>query len=113
MGPKIINIEHCGIEPVGEEKFMRNHGDMRPKLVDLYRRQVAPLTGLAVAIVRLGLPALGLAQDAPPSVAPAYRDTPHLGGSRNIIWVIAQLHLLLAGFVLGGPIFAWLCEIVR
>ena len=33
-------------------------------------------------------------------------------GSRNIVWVIAQLHLLLAGFVLGVPIFAWLCEIV-
>ena len=29
-----------------------------------------------------------------------------------MVWVIAQLHLLLAGFVLGVPIFAWLCEIV-
>ncbi len=43
--------------------------------------------------------------------ATAYRDIPGLG-SRNTIWVIAQQHLLLAGFVLGVPIFAWLCEIV-
>src|SRR5690242_8759509 len=101
MGPKITNIKYCGVEPLGEEKFMRNHGDMRPKLVDLYRRHAASLTGLAVTIGLLGLPALGLAQDAPTSVATAYRDIPQLGGSRNLIWIIAQLHLLLAGFVLG------------
>jgi hypothetical protein len=59
-----------------------------------------------------GLPALGLAaDDVAPAAATAYRDIPGIG-SRNIIWVIAQLHLLLAGFVLGVPIFAWLCEIV-
>jgi len=40
-----------------------------------------------------------------------YRDIPGIG-SRNLIWVIAQQHLLLAGFVLGVPIFAWVCEIV-
>ena len=42
---------------------------------------------------------------------PRYRDVPYVG-SRNVIWVIAQLHLLLAGFVLGVPIFAWVCEVV-
>jgi cytochrome bd ubiquinol oxidase subunit I len=112
MGLKITNINIVEVEPLGEEKFMRNHGDMRPTLVERYRRHAAQVTGLAVAIGLLALPALGLAQDAPTSVATAYRDIPQLGGSRNIIWVIAQLHLLLAGFVLGVPIFAWLCEIV-
>ena len=41
----------------------------------------------------------------------AYRDVPWIG-SRNIIWIVAQLHLLLGGFVLGVPLFAWVCEIV-
>ena len=40
-----------------------------------------------------------------------YRDISYIG-SRNLIWVVAQLHLLLAGFVLGVPIFAWLCEVI-
>ena len=37
----------------------------------------------------VGIPVLSWAQDAT-SVATAYRDIPQLGGSRNIIWVIAQ-----------------------
>lgn len=41
----------------------------------------------------------------------AYRDVPIIG-SRNLIWIVAQLHLLLGGFVLGVPIFAWVCEVV-
>lgn len=40
-----------------------------------------------------------------------YREFPLLG-SRDIVWVVAQLHLLFAGFVLGVPIFAWICELV-
>ena len=57
-------------------------------------------------------PALALAQDgATAAQAVGYRDIPGLG-SRNIIWVVAQQHLLLAGFVLGVPLFAWVCEIV-
>src|SRR5438094_10508508 len=51
------------------------------------------------------------AQEAPASSAVEYRDVPGMG-SRNLIWVVAQQHLLLAGFVLGVPIFAWVCEIV-
>ena len=112
MGLKITNINSVEVEPLGEEKFMGNDGDMRPTVVEWYRSHAAQVTGLALAIGLLAVPALGLAQDAPTSVATAYRDIPQLGGSRNIIWVIAQLHLLLAGFVLGVPIFAWLCEIV-
>jgi len=40
-----------------------------------------------------------------------YRDLPYIG-SRNAIWVIAQVHLLFAGFVLGVPIFAFVCELI-
>ncbi|MBI5853966.1 MAG: cytochrome ubiquinol oxidase subunit I, partial [Nitrospirae bacterium] len=70
------------------------------------------LTGMAVFLALCGAPLLALAQDATTAAqSVAYRDVPFMG-SRNIIWVIAQLHLLLAGFVLGVPIFAWVCEIV-
>src|SRR6266705_6964756 len=54
---------------------------------------------------------LAWAEEAPAGSATEYRDIPGLG-SRNLIWIIAQQHLLLAGFVLGVPIFAWVCEIV-
>jgi cytochrome bd ubiquinol oxidase subunit I len=40
-----------------------------------------------------------------------YRDIPWIG-SRNLVWIVAQIHLLFAGFVLGVPIFALLCEII-
>ncbi|MBI2265165.1 MAG: cytochrome ubiquinol oxidase subunit I [Armatimonadetes bacterium] len=40
-----------------------------------------------------------------------YREAP-LVGSRVLIWVIAQLHLMLAAFVLGVPIFAVIAEII-
>ena len=59
----------------------------------------------------LALPSLGFAAEGASAGPVEYRDIPGIG-SRNIVWVIAQLHLLLAGFVLGVPIFAWLCEIV-
>ena len=72
---------------------------------------IALAAGLIALIESVGVPAIGLAQDAS-SAGVAYRDLPQAGGSRNVIWVVAQLHLLLAGFVLGVPIFAWLCEIV-
>src|SRR5205085_5172765 len=52
-----------------------------------------------------------MAQEPSASSATEYRDIPGMG-SRNMIWIVAQQHLLLAGFVLGVPIFAWLCEIV-
>jgi len=40
-----------------------------------------------------------------------YREVP-IVGSRNVIWVLAQLHLLSGGFVLGVPVFAWICHII-
>ena len=40
-----------------------------------------------------------------------YREVPIIG-SRNVIWIVAQLHLLAGGFVLGVPVFAWICHII-
>ena len=40
-----------------------------------------------------------------------YREFPILG-SRNLIWIVAQLHLLFGSFVLGVPIFAVIAEFV-
>ncbi|MEK7747908.1 MAG: cytochrome ubiquinol oxidase subunit I [Nitrospirota bacterium] len=42
---------------------------------------------------------------------PDYRDLP-LIGSRNAVWIIAQVHLLFASFVLGIPMFALTCEFI-
>ena len=57
-------------------------------------------------------PCLALAQGAATqAMSVEYRDIPGVG-SRNVIWVVAQQHLLLAGFVLGVPLFAWVCEVV-
>jgi len=69
------------------------------------------LTGLLLVAGCLVLPSMGIAADSAPAGPTEYRDIPGIG-SRNLIWIIAQLHLLLAGFVLGVPIFAWLCEVV-
>jgi cytochrome bd ubiquinol oxidase subunit I len=40
-----------------------------------------------------------------------YRDVPWIG-SRNVVWIVAQIHLLFAGFVLGVPIFGLVCEFI-
>src|SRR5881397_149420 len=92
---------------------MTCHGQHRGRHAGLRRRRAWSVAALIFLTGLLGIPLLGLAQDAAGTAATvAYRDIPQLGGSRNIIWVIAQQHLLLAGFVLGVPIFAWVCEIV-
>jgi cytochrome bd-type quinol oxidase subunit 1 len=58
------------------------------------------------------LPVLAMAAGAETkAMSVEYRDVPGIG-SRNLVWIVAQQHLLLAGFVLGVPIFAWVCEIV-
>ncbi|MEW6324650.1 MAG: cytochrome ubiquinol oxidase subunit I [Nitrospirota bacterium] len=70
-------------------------------------------------LIAAGLPALllGLAWIDPSwaqesaAASTAYRDVPWLG-SRNLVWIVAQIHLLFGGFVLGVPIFAWVCEII-
>ncbi|KAB2851030.1 MAG: hypothetical protein F9K44_02975 [Hyphomicrobiaceae bacterium] len=40
-----------------------------------------------------------------------YRSIP-LGGNRIAVWIVAELHLMFAAFVLGVPIFALITEVV-
>ena len=58
------------------------------------------------------LPVIAMAAGAETkAMSVEYRDVPGIG-SRNLVWIVAQQHLLLAGFVLGVPIFGWVCELV-
>src|SRR5438132_9666366 len=90
---------------------MQHQGGWIQKLLRSSSGHGGTLLGLVMAVGLLSLPALAFGADATPAAPVEYRDVPYVG-SRNIIWVVAQLHLLLAGFVLGVPIFAWLCEVV-
>ncbi len=65
---------------------------------------------LFVALLLIPAASLLFAQ-IPASPVVEYRD-PSWVSSRNLIWVLAQVHLLFGAFVLGVPIFAWTCEIV-
>ena len=69
------------------------------------------IAGLLLTAGMLALPSLGIASEGAAAGPTEYRDIPYIG-SRNLVWIVAQLHLLLAGFVLGVPIFAWLCEVI-
>lgn len=91
---------------------MKNPGTIETRRSWLPKVNPASLFGWSVVWTLLLLPACVWAQDAATqAMSVEYRDIPGLG-SRNVVWVIAQQHLLLAGFVLGVPIFAWVCEIV-
>ena len=46
-----------------------------------------------------------------PYVEAEYRQFPKIG-SRVAIWVVAQLHLLFAAFVLAVPLFAFIIEVI-
>lgn len=81
------------------------------RLLQTGRDHGGTLSMLAIAAAFLSFPVLVFGADATPPAPTEYRDVPYVG-ARNVIWVIAQLHLLLAGFVLGVPLFAWVCEIV-
>src|SRR5947209_15770182 len=77
-----------------------------------YTRNLVPYIFLFLMLILTFAPlASTFAQETPAGAAVEYRDVPGMG-SRNLIWIVAQQHLLLAGFVLGVPIFAWVCEIV-
>lgn len=95
-----------------EGSYMKNHGIIE-KLKSLVPTvKPSSLFGWSVFWALVLLPALVWAQDAATqAMSVEYRDIPGVG-SRNVVWVVAQQHLLLAGFVLGVPIFAWVCEIV-
>jgi cytochrome bd-type quinol oxidase subunit 1 len=60
------------------------------------------------AVFLLAFDTWTFAQDA---ASKDYRDIPYIG-SRNAVWIIAQIHLLFGGFVLGVPIFALISEII-
>ena len=90
---------------------MRHQGGQLQRMLRTLRGHGGWLSVWLLAAGWLALPSLGIAAEGAPAGPVEYRDIPGIG-SRNIVWVIAQLHLLLAGFVLGVPIFAWLCEIV-
>jgi len=94
-----------------EVTTMMNHGRTIGNQVRQMAGRIALLAGCAAVLGWMGLPDMAMAQDAAAQAPTAYRDIPYVG-SRNLVWIIAQLHLLLAGFVLGVPIFAWLCEVV-
>lgn len=89
------------------------HGEdgLREQMCHVAGRQRVWLVSLLVAAIGMMLPAIGFAAESTTAGSVEYRDIPYIG-SRNLIWIVAQLHLLLAGFVLGVPIFAWLCEII-
>ena len=66
---------------------------------------------LAISLAFIALMALALPVVAQGGGPPDYRD--YFGtDSRLVIWVVAQLHLLFAAFVLGVPIFALITEYV-
>ncbi len=91
---------------------MTLQGAIRTVGTSIRHIRASSLLGWGAFIAFLVLPCLALAQGAATqAMSVEYRDIPGVG-SRNVIWVIAQQHLLLAGFVLGVPLFAWVCEIV-
>ena len=72
---------------------------------------IGSTVALALGLVLWALESHAFAQEAAQTTTADYRDVPYIG-SRNLIWIVAQLHLLFAGFVLGVPIFAWVCEFI-
>ncbi len=90
---------------------MRYQGGWIQRLLRSGSEHGGALLGLVIAAGLFSLPSLVFGADVAPAAPTEYRDIPYVG-SRNVIWVVAQLHLLLAGFVLGVPMFAWVCEVV-
>ncbi len=95
-----------------EGSYMKNHGIIENLKSLVPTVKPSSLFGWSVFWALVLFPAFVWAQDAATqAMSVEYRDIPGVG-SRNVVWVVAQQHLLLAGFVLGVPIFAWVCEIV-
>jgi cytochrome d ubiquinol oxidase subunit I len=70
-------------------------------------RWVLPLAGAALGTVILAEPAFAQAYQPPQYGA----DFPVIG-SRAAIWIVAQVHLMFAAFVLGVPMFAVIAEAI-
>ena len=79
-------------------------------------RRVVPFGALFLILCLVGayfvFPAGAIpVQEAQDAANPDYREFPVIG-SRTIVWVVAQLHLMFAAFVLAVPMFALIIEII-
>jgi cytochrome d ubiquinol oxidase subunit I len=74
----------------------------------LDRERLLPLAVLAVGLCLAAGPVWA---QPPASGEAAYRAFPYVG-SRLAVWVVAQIHLNFAAFILGVPIFAVIIEIL-
>lgn len=90
---------------------MRYHGGLIEGMIRAFRACGGWLPGLLLAAGFLALPSFGVAAEGGTGGPVEYRDVPGIG-SRNVVWLVAQVHLILGGFVLGVPIFAWVCHII-
>jgi cytochrome bd-type quinol oxidase subunit 1 len=80
----------------------------KPTEVRSRRQRVALDLGCALGLALLLLPLWAWAQDG---AAVEYRSFPGIG-SRVAVWIVAQIHLYFAAFVLGVPIFAVTVEFI-
>ncbi|TKS57838.1 MAG: conserved membrane hypothetical protein, Cytochrome bd-type quinol oxidase subunit 1-like [Nitrospira sp.] len=90
---------------------MRQQGGSIQRILQTVSGHGGWLTGLLLVAGCLALPSVGMAAAGAAAGPTEYRDIPYIG-SRNLVWIVAQVHLILGGFVLGVPIFAWICEII-
>jgi cytochrome bd ubiquinol oxidase subunit I len=81
------------------------------KFLSARRAAVLGIAGAVLAAAALFIIDSAWAQEGAGKAAVEYRDLPWLG-SRNLVWIVAQVHLLFGGFVLGVPIFSLACEII-
>jgi cytochrome d ubiquinol oxidase subunit I len=99
-------------QPMGEAQALRQEGiGMKTKqpMVRSQLLQCAYAAGLILALVLVWLPVWAWAQDA---AGPSeYRALSGIG-SRVAVWIVAQIHLYFAAFVLGVPIFAVTVEFI-
>ncbi len=80
-------------------------------LVDFLKKGGPPLFfSLGLFLVGIAFAGVAFAQESSSAMV-EYRDLPWIG-SRNAVWIVAQLHILFAGFVLGVPMFALTCEFI-
>src|SRR5687768_15243623 len=99
---------------MGETQALRQEGigmNMKRKQ-SVGRSQVeryACGVGLTLGLALLLLPVWAWAQDV--AATPDYRTLSGIG-SRVAVWIVAQIHLYFAAFVLGVPIFAVTVEFI-
>ncbi len=104
-----------GAENTREQAMECYEGIRKEKGLPVNRWQAGrllPIIGILPIVILILLSAsLAFAQGEASPSSVDYRDVPYIG-SRNLIWIVAQLHLLFGGFVLGVPVFAWICQVI-